>query len=118
VKARHLFFGAARRREAHLAERLQGGAEDRELVIQRFTREAQVTAELCSPHTVDLFDFGVSAEGDFYYAMELLAGINAEHFVYQFGPIEPRRAAHWLQQACHSLGEAHARNLIHCDIKP
>jgi serine/threonine-protein kinase len=50
--------------------------------------------------------------------MELLEGLNAEHFVYRFGPIDPRRAVHWLQQACHSLGEAHARGLVHRDIKP
>ena len=53
-----------------------------------------------------------------YYAMELLDGMNVEHFVYRFGPIEPRRAVHWLRQACHSLGEAHARDLVHRDIKP
>ncbi|TMQ73173.1 MAG: serine/threonine protein kinase [Candidatus Eisenbacteria bacterium] len=117
-KARHLFLARPAAVKLILPEQLQGRAEDQERVIQRFTREAQVTAELCSPHTVDLFDFGVSADGALYYAMELLEGINAEHFVYQFGPIEPRRAAHWLQQACHSLGEAHARNLIHRDIKP
>jgi serine/threonine-protein kinase len=50
--------------------------------------------------------------------MELLDGMNAEHFVYRFGPIAPGRVASWLVQACHSLGEAHARGLVHRDIKP
>ena len=101
-----------------LPERLQAPAEARDAAVLRFTREAQVTAGLRSPHTVQLFDFGVSADGVMYYAMELLDGINLEHFVYRYGAIEPRRAVHWLRQACHSLGEAHARDLTHRDIKP
>ncbi len=101
-----------------LPERLQAPAEAREAAVQRFTREARVTAGLRSQHTVQLFDFGVSAEGVMYYAMELLDGINLEHFVYRYGAVEPRRAVHWLRQACHSLGEAHALNLTHRDIKP
>src|SRR5262249_18491894 len=43
---------------------------------------------------------------------------NLEHFIYRHGPVEPRRAVHWLRQACHSLGEAHARGLAHRDLKP
>jgi serine/threonine-protein kinase len=61
--------------------------EQRDAVVKRFAREAQVTASLRSPHTVELFDFGVSADGALYYAMELLDGMNVEHFVYRFGPL-------------------------------
>jgi len=117
-KARHQFLARPAAVKQILPEQLQGDAEARDTVVQRFTREAQVTALLRSPHTVELFDFGISADGTLYYAMELLEGLNAEHFVYQHGPIEPRRAAYWLQQVCHSLAEAHARDLIHRDIKP
>src|SRR5439155_22650430 len=97
---------------------LRGRMEQRGNVIRRFTEEAQVNANLRSPHTVELFDFGATADETLYYAMELLDGMNLEHFVYRFGPIDPRRAVHWLLQACHSLGEAHARGLVHRDIKP
>src|SRR5262249_50303811 len=76
------------------------------------------TARLRSPHTVELYDFGVSADGVMYYAMELLDGINLEHFIYRHGPVPARRAVHWLRQVCHSLGEAHALGLTHRDIKP
>ncbi len=85
---------------------------------QRFEREAQVTAELTSPHTIGLFDFGVSGSGDLFYVMELLAGMNLETFVKRFGPVDPPRAAFILSQVCESLGEAHARGVIHRDIKP
>jgi len=117
-KARHQFLARPAAVKLILPEQLQGDAEARENVLQRFTREAQVTALLRSPHTVELFDFGISDDGSLYYAMELLEGINVEHFVYHYGPVEPRRAAQWLQQACHSLAEAHARELVHRDIKP
>lgn len=117
-RARHMLLARPAAVKLILPESLQGPREERDTAVQRFTHEAQVTADLCSPHTVELFDFGVSEDSSLYYVMELLEGINAEHFIYQFGPVEPRRAVFWLQQACHSLNEAHARGLIHRDIKP
>ena len=100
------------------AEQLQGALEARDAAMQRFTREARVTAGLRSPHTIELYDFGAAPDGALYYAMELLDGMNLEHFVYQHGALVPARAVNWLVQACHSLGEAHAQGLIHRDIKP
>ncbi len=117
-KARHLMLARDAAVKLILPERLQGPMEERDAVVKRFLREAQVTAGLRSPHTVELYDFGIAADATFYYAMELLEGTNLEHFIYRFGAIDPRRAVHWLQQACHSLGEAHARGLVHRDIKP
>ncbi len=117
-RARHLLLARPAAVKLILPERLQASSEAREAMVQRFRREAQVTAGLRSPHTVQLFDFGLSADGVMYYAMELLEGINLEHFVYRYGAVEPRRAVHWLRQACHSLGEAHALDLTHRDIKP
>jgi serine/threonine-protein kinase len=84
----------------------------------RFEREAQAIASLRSPHTVDLFDFGVAADGAFYYVMELLEGLDAETLVKRFGPLPCARAIHVLRQVCHSLSEADARGLVHRDIKP
>ncbi|MEO5616219.1 MAG: serine/threonine-protein kinase [Candidatus Eisenbacteria bacterium] len=117
-KARHLLLARPAAVKLILADSLRGSQEARESALERFTREAKVTASLRSPHTVELFDFGVSSDGALYYAMEMLEGMNLEHFVYRFGPIEPRRAVHWLRQACHSLGEAHACGLVHRDVKP
>ena len=87
-------------------------------VVRRFEQEARDTAALGSVHTVDIFDFGVTEDGNFYYVMELLDGISLEEYVRTFGPMEPARVAYLLQQATHSLGEAHARGLLHRDIKP
>ena len=91
---------------------VSGGAQ------RRFEREAQVIARLRSPHTVELFDFGVAADGSFYYVMELLDGLDANTLLRRFGPIPPERAVYLLRQVCHSLSEAESCGLVHRDIKP
>jgi serine/threonine-protein kinase len=77
-----------------------------------------VTATLKSPHTVQLYDFGISESGSFYYVMELLEGMDLRVMVEKHGPLVPERAVMLLQQACRSLAEAHERGLVHRDIKP
>jgi eukaryotic-like serine/threonine-protein kinase len=93
-------------------------ALDREAITRRFEREAQDTATLGSTHTIDVYDFGITEEGDFYYVMELLDGVTLQQFVRRYGPMEPARVVYVVQQVCHSLGEAHSRALVHRDIKP
>ncbi len=90
----------------------------REQLVRRFQREAQVTARLRSPHTVQLYDFGVNDTGGFYYVMELLQGLDLQHIVNRFGPQLPERVIMLLRQACRSLAEAHEHGLVHRDIKP
>jgi serine/threonine-protein kinase len=86
--------------------------------VRRFEREAQVIARLRSPHTVELFDFGIATDGAFYYVMELLDGLDADSLLRRFGPIPPERAIYLLRQICHSLSEAQSCGLVHRDIKP
>ncbi|MGD8700259.1 MAG: serine/threonine-protein kinase [Gemmatimonadales bacterium] len=86
--------------------------------LDRFEREAQVTASLESPHTVDLYDYGISEDGNFYYVMELLDGVDLESLVHRSGPLPAERVIHLLCQTCRSLSEAHRRDLVHRDIKP
>jgi len=90
----------------------------RELAVRRFHREAEVAANLRSPHTVELYDFGVTEEGALYFVMELLDGVNLETLVRQHGALPANRVVYILRQVCDSLEEAHARGLVHRDIKP
>src|SRR5882724_12985887 len=88
------------------------------LIRRRFEQEAKTTALLRSPHTLELYDFGVTKDGVFYYVMELLDGIDLETLVKKFGPQPPARVANILRQVCRSLGDAHTHGMIHRDIKP
>jgi serine/threonine-protein kinase len=99
---------------------LMGAAteQDAENMIRRFRREAEATAALNSPHTIRLFDFGVTEERTFYYVMELLAGRDLDTLVRASGALPAERVVFLLRQVCHSLAEAHAQGLVHRDITP
>src|SRR5262249_15768620 len=88
------------------------------LMQRRFEQEAKTTALLRSPHTVELYDFGVTEDGVFYYVMELLDGIDLESLVKTFGPQPAARVVSILRQVCGSLSDAHRHGMIHRDIKP
>jgi serine/threonine-protein kinase len=85
---------------------------------RRFEQEAKATALLRSPHTIELYDFGVTENGVFYYVMELLDGIDLETLVKKFGPQPASRVVYILRQVCRSLADAHRHGMIHRDIKP
>ncbi len=97
---------------------IEHGPADSERLLRLFTREVRTTASLRSPHTIQVYDFGVTREGAFYYVMELLDGIDLMTLVERFGPQPAERVAMLMKQVCHSLREAHARNFVHRDIKP
>jgi serine/threonine protein kinase len=92
--------------------------EQAEIAVERFHREATAAAQLRSPHTVGLYDFGTTEDGTLYFAMELLDGMDLQSLVEQTGPLPASRVVHILRQACDSLAEAHASGLVHRDIKP
>jgi hypothetical protein len=99
-------------------EVLGGSGLERWALDARFEREAQATASMRSPHTIELYDFGIADDGTFYYVMELLNGFDLQTLIERFGPLPPERAVYLLTQVCHSLAEAHEEGLIHRDIKP
>jgi serine/threonine-protein kinase len=87
--------------------------------LERFEREAHHMSKLTHPNTVAVYDYGRSADGVFYYAMEYLGGgIDLERLVREHGPQPGGRVAMILAQVCGALHEAHANTIIHRDIKP
>lgn len=96
----------------------QHGPEEAKRLLKLFEREAQTTARLTSPHTIQLFDYGVTLDGTFYYVMELLEGFDLQTLVKRFGKQPAERVAYLMIQASESLHEAHEHQLVHRDLKP
>ncbi len=86
--------------------------------IGRFEREVRLSCQLTHPNTIQVFDYGRTPDGIFYYAMEYLRGLNLHDLVDRYGPQPQARVVHILVQICDSLSEAHALGLVHRDIKP
>lgn len=86
--------------------------------IERFEREVQLTSQLTHPCTIQIYDFGRTDDGTFYYAMEFVDGITLEELVASFGAQPAGRVVRILADICGSLAEAHGLGLVHRDIKP
>jgi serine/threonine-protein kinase len=88
------------------------------LALARFEREVQSAARLSHPNTIEIFDYGHTDDGTFYYVMEYLRGLSLSELVRRFGPLPTGRAVYLFRQACAGLAEAHGLGLIHRDLKP
>ncbi|TWT55478.1 Serine/threonine-protein kinase PknB [Thalassoglobus neptunius] len=86
--------------------------------LARFEREVRSTAQLTHWNTVEIYDYGVSEDGTFYYVMEYLPGMNLDQIVTMHGPMPDERLIHFFEQTCDALAEAHEQGLVHRDIKP
>ncbi len=97
---------------------MQPSGSDSVSALARFEREVQLSSTLTHPNTITIYDFGRTADNQFYYAMEFLEGLDLQKLVEKFGPLPWERAIYILVQACGALDEAHSRGIIHRDIKP
>ena len=86
--------------------------------LARFEREVQAISKLSHCNSVDIYDYGRTNDGTFYYVMEYLPGMSLQHLVEKHGPLPASRAIHLLVQTCDALAEAHGQALIHRDLKP
>ncbi|MDB4539693.1 serine/threonine protein kinase [Saprospiraceae bacterium] len=85
---------------------------------RRFEREIHIASSLMHRNTIEIYDYGKTRDGGFYSAMEYIDGLTLNQMVDLDGPQRPERVVRILGEVCGSLKEAHARGLIHRDIKP
>lgn len=97
---------------------IRPGSDADAVAIARFEIEVKATSKLTHWNTVEIYDYGHTEDGTFYYVMELLPGLSLEDLVARHGPLPPGRVVHLLSQVCGALQEAHNVGLIHRDIKP
>jgi serine/threonine-protein kinase len=88
------------------------------IALARFEREVQSAARLSHPNTIEIYDYGHTDDGTFYYVMEYLPGMSLQDLVSDVGPLPPGRVVYLFRQACAGLAEAHALGLVHRDLKP
>lgn len=86
--------------------------------LKLFEREVIATARLSHWNTIDIYDYGHTEDGTFFYVMELLQGESLQSLVARCGPLPAGRVIGLLAQVCDALQEAHLAGLIHRDIKP
>ena len=85
---------------------------------RRFYAEALAASRLDHPNLVRVFDFGQEPDGLLYISMELVAGRSLRDALAAEGPMSGQRIAEIMTQVCAGLGHAHARGIIHRDVKP
>jgi RNA polymerase sigma factor (sigma-70 family) len=88
-----------------------------ETFVKRFVREARASATIEHPNVIKVYDAGED-KGETFFAMELVDGDDAETLVLQGGPFEARRAAEVALGVARALEAAHARGVVHRDVKP
>ncbi|MGI8505535.1 MAG: protein kinase domain-containing protein [Solirubrobacteraceae bacterium] len=112
-----VYRGLDRRLERPIAVKMikPWWAEDPEWA-QSFEREAQLLARVSDPGIVQIFDVGHAAEG-LYYVSELVEGESLAHRLRR-GPLARWEAASVAEQLCRALAQAHARRVVHRDVKP
>src|SRR6266540_2310111 len=85
--------------------------------LERFRREAQSAASLSHPNIVSVYDTG--SDGDTWFiVMELVAGNTLRDLIHLHGPVHPARAAEICSEVAGALAVAHARGIVHRDVKP
>jgi serine/threonine-protein kinase len=115
--------------EVHLAEHqllkrpcaiklIRPGLSQKPRALARFELEVRATARLSHWNAIEVYDYGRTEDGTFYYVMEYLPGLSLQELVDRHGPLPASRIIYLLAPACDALREAHEAGLIHRDLKP
>lgn len=90
---------------------------EREGFAERFKREAHALAQLNHPNIVAVYDSGETPDGQMYYAMEFVSGMDLQQLLKRKPPA-PKQILQIITQVCNALQYAHERGIVHRDIKP
>ncbi len=90
---------------------------NKESFAERFKREAHALAQLNHPHIIAVHDFGETPDGQMYYVMEFVSGMDLQQLLKR-DPPEPRQILRIITQVCDALQYAHEHGIVHRDIKP
>ena len=101
-----------------VASKLLARKADDPNVAERFMREAKAAARLKSEHIARVFDVGKDPTHGPFIVMEFLEGKTLAEVVAQTGRVPLHRAVEYVIDACEGLAEAHARGIVHQDVKP
>ncbi len=97
---------------------IKPGAGADPLALARFELEVRSAAKLNHPNTIDIYDYGHTDDGTFYYVMEYLRGMSLADLIERVGPLPAGRVIYLLRQVCGGLAQAHTLGLVHRDLKP
>ena len=86
--------------------------------LDRFLREARAASRLRHPHIINIWESGVTDDGQPYFVMDYLEGITIAQLLKDRGYLHPSRALLIIKQICEALTEAHNQSIVHRDIKP
>lgn len=86
--------------------------------VKRFHREAKAVSRVKHPHTIKLFDFGISEQGQPYLVTDYIEGTNLKRVIKEEGKLSLDRAHHIFKQVIQALACAHEQGVVHRDLKP
>lgn len=97
---------------------LNPGLNDSKAAVQRFEREMKASSKVEHPNTIRVYDFGESADGRLFLAMEMLPGKTLHQVLCEAGVLDTGRLLRIAEQIARALGAAHSEGIIHRDLKP
>ncbi|HET8645072.1 MAG TPA: serine/threonine-protein kinase, partial [Vicinamibacteria bacterium] len=97
---------------------LTPGLSGDEAALQRFRREARAAARLKHPHVVVAYDFGRTAQGEAFLAMELCEGGSLADRLREDGPLPLPEVARVVGEMAAAIDAAHGAGIVHRDLKP
>jgi predicted Ser/Thr protein kinase len=86
--------------------------------LQRFKRESRLAAAIEHPNAIPIYEAGVADENTPYLVMRYVEGEDLSSLLRREGRLDTKRAAAIVDQIAGALDEAHARGLVHRDVKP